>query len=87
MFAMVWIFYAWISVSFQLFHISVMDALFAFSCQVFFFLNKGFSNELGFPVCKGREITLFTKLMDLWFRIGGIAKLCRLLIQSFKIFF
>lgn len=83
MFAIVWIFYAWISVNFQT---SARDALFAFSCLVFFFLNKGFSNKLGFAVCKGREITFSNKLMDLWFRIGEFAKLCRQLIQSFKIF-
>lgn len=50
-FAIVWIFYAWISVNF---HISARHALFAFSCQAFFFLHKGFSNELGFEVCEGR---------------------------------
>lgn len=50
LFAIVWIFYYWITVNF---HIFAKDALFTFSWEAFFFLNKGFSNELGFAVCKG----------------------------------
>lgn len=57
---------------------------FFFFCQVFFFLNKDFFNELGFAVCKGREIRLFAKLLDHCFSIGEISMLCVQLIQSFR---
>ena len=89
-FAIVWVFYAWISVNLSPFHISARDALFAFFClfvcfcQVSFFLNKDFFNELGFAVCKGREIRLFAKLLDHCFSISEISMLCVQLIQSFR---
>lgn len=83
-FAIVLVFYAWISVNFSLFHISARDALFALFCQVFFFLDKDLFNELGFAVRKGREITLFATLLDHCFSIGEISMLCVQLIQSFR---
>lgn len=53
-------------------------------CLVFFFLNKDFFNELGFAACKGREIRLFTKLLDHRFSIDEISMLCVQLTQSFR---
>lgn len=85
-FAIAWVFYAWISVNFSPFYISARDALFAGGgvCQVFFFLNKDFFNELGFTVHKGREIRLFAKLLDHCFSNGEISMFCVQLIQSFR---
>lgn len=84
-FAIVWVFYAWISVNFSLFYISARDALFVgFFCQVFFLLNKDFFNELGFTVHKGREIRLFAKLLDHCFSMGEISMFCVQLIRSFR---
>lgn len=78
MFAIVLVFYAWISINF----FTVPHFCLPFLCQIFLVLNKVVFDELDFAVFKGREIRLFTKLLDCCFSISEISMLCMQLIQS-----